>query len=110
MVNFCLAFILIVILVYPAQKTIIWVARSLNKNLPENTPFIPNLPVKTATSQFKLKQGHANPEETRLAVRGAIAVSGFIAAIITGFSLWMPILIWVVMISVFVGFVDTNKN
>lgn len=109
MIDFCIAFILIVILIYPAQKTIIWVARSLNKNLPENTPFIPNLPVKTATSQYKLKFGQATPEETRMAVRGAIAVSGFIAAMITRFSLWMPILVWVVIISVFVSFVDTDK-
>jgi len=108
MIDFCIAFILIVILIYPSQKMIIWVARSLNKNLPGNTPFIPNLPLKTATSQYKLKYGHADSKETRLAVRGAITVSGFLAATITGFSLWQPILIWVLIISVFVGFVNAN--
>jgi hypothetical protein len=108
MIDFCLAFILIVIFIYPAQKTIIWAARSLNHTLPEDTPFIPNLPVKTATSQYKLKYGYADPQETRLAVRGAIVVSGFIATIITGFSLWLPTLIWVITISVFVSFVDAN--
>ncbi|MCT7984431.1 hypothetical protein NG796_14110 [Laspinema sp. A4] len=98
MLEFCTSFILIIVLVYPAQKFIILVARLLNKHLPENTPLLPNLPMKTATSQLKLKQGHANPKETQLAVRGAIVVSGFIAAAITGFTWWIPILIWVVII------------
>jgi hypothetical protein len=108
MLEFCTAFILIIILVYPAQKIIIWIARSITKKLPEDTPLIPNLPLKTATSQLKLKHGHANPEETRLAVRGAIIVSGIIATIITNFSLWLPILVWVIIISILVGFVDSN--
>lgn len=107
MVQFCIAFLLIIIFIYPAQKIIIWVARSLNKNLPEDIPLIPNLPLKTATSQLKLKHGYANPEEARLAVRGAIVVSGIIAAIITKFSLWLPILIWVVIISILVSFVSS---
>lgn len=81
----------------------------MNKQLPSNTPIIPNLPNKTATSQLKLKHGHANPEETRLAIRGAIIVSGLIAAIITKFALWLPILVWVIAISIFVSFVDSSK-
>ncbi|MGB3693216.1 MAG: hypothetical protein WA999_10840 [Spirulinaceae cyanobacterium] len=108
MLRFFAAFLLIIIFIYPAQISMIWIARMINKKLPQNLPLLPNFPSKLATSTLKLKHGHANAKETKLAVRGATIISGLMAAILTKFTLWIPLFIWVTVISILVSFVDED--
>lgn len=115
MFDFCVAFILILIFVYPALKIIVFSARSINKNFPQDVPIIFNLILKSGTSIIKTKhinektgKPYANTDEMRLATISSIVLAGFMAALITGFYLLPPIIIWVVIISISVSFVESN--
>ena len=107
MMDFIIAFIWLIILVWPAQKFITWFASFLHKNLPKNTPLLGNLPLETAKSQIKMKHGHANPKETILAVRSAVIISGIITVLIQS-HLLLPVLIWVILICVLISFVNVK--
>jgi len=115
MVNFCVAFVLILIFIYPALKIIVWVARSINENFPEDIPIVFNLVFKSGTSIIKTKKinprtgkPYANIDEIRLATVSSISLAGLMGALITGFTLWLPILVWTIIISILVSFVGSN--
>lgn len=112
MVNFLWAFILIIIFVYPSLKIIVGLAGFVNKNFPQDIPIIFNLLKRSGTSIIKTKhinprtgKPYANVNEIRLATVSSIVVSGFMGALITNFSLLLPIVAWVVIISIAVNFV-----
>jgi len=113
MVSFFLAFILIIILVYPSLKIIVGLAGFVNKNFSQDIPIVFNLLKKSATGIIKGKhtnpktgKPYANVHEIRLATISSIGLAGLLAALITNFSLLLPIVIWVIIISVAVNFVD----
>ncbi|MCL1464568.1 hypothetical protein [Argonema galeatum] len=107
MIDFIVAFILLIILVWPAQKLIAWFASFLHKKLPENTPILPNLTLESAKAQIKMKHGHANPKETRLAIRSAVVISGLITVLIQS-HLLAYIIILVISICVLISFIDVK--
>lgn len=115
MVNFCLAFILILIFIYPSLKVIVFIARSVNENFPQDIPIIFNLLKKSGTSIIKTKlinpntnKPYASVGEIRLATVSSVILAGFMGALITGFTLLSPIIIWVIIISILVNFVESN--
>ncbi|MBD2184236.1 hypothetical protein [Aerosakkonema funiforme] len=107
MMDFLFAFIWLIVLVWPAQKIITWVASFLHKNLPKNTPILPNLPLQTAKAQIKMKHGYANPKETILAVRSAVTISGIITVLIQ-WHLLLPVIVWVILICILISFIDVK--
>lgn len=80
MVGFCISFIVIIVMIWPAQFFLKGLAYFIRKNF-DDAPFI-SIIVKSDTSRIKTKYGHANSEEIRIAVIAPVIVAGCLTMII----------------------------
>ncbi|MEG4498928.1 hypothetical protein QUB05_17500 [Microcoleus sp. F10-C6] len=106
MVDFGLAFICILVLVWPTIALMRFLADFISENM-SNWPFLPWLFVKPSTSYIKGKFGYASAEELRHAVRVTVIICGIITALFLP-RLLIPVIIWVLVISWLVSFVESN--
>ncbi len=106
MVDFCLAFLCIIVLVGPIITLMRFLADYISENM-DDWPFLPWLFVKPSTGLIKGKFGYASPEELRHAVRVTVVMAGLITALLLP-RLLLPVIIWVIAISFLVSFVDSN--
>jgi hypothetical protein len=105
MVDFCIAFIWIMVLVWPAIWLLLGLAYALNKILPPGTPLISDLSMDVGTSLLNLINNCASTGDRKIATRSAIFVSGFITGIIHWHLLAFSI-VWVVLICVLLSAVE----
>ena len=106
MVDFCIAFLCILVLVGPVIALMRFLAVFISENM-NDLPFLSWLFVKPSTGYIKSKFGYASPKELRHAVRVTVIISGIITALFLP-RLLVPIIIWVLAISLLVSFVDSN--
>jgi hypothetical protein len=106
MVDFCIAFMCILILVWPTIALMRLFADFISENM-SDWPFLPWLFVKPSAGYIKGKFGYATPEELRHAVRVTVIISGIITALFLH-RLLVPVILWVLAISFLVSFVDSN--
>jgi hypothetical protein len=106
MVDFCIAFICILILVGPTIALMRFLARFISENM-SDWLFLPWLFVKPSTGYIKGKLGYATPQELRHAVRVTVIICGIITALFLP-RLLLPVIVWVLAISFLVSFVDSN--
>ncbi len=106
MVDFCIAFMCILVLVGPTIALMRVLAGFISENM-SDWPFLPWLFVKPSTGHIKSKFGYASPDELRHAVRVTVVISGIITALFLP-GLLFPVIIWVLAISFLVSFVDSN--
>lgn len=106
MVDFCIAFLCILILVGPVIALMRFFGDFISENM-NNLPFLSWLFVKPSTGYIKGKFGYASPEELRHAVRVTVIISGIITALFLP-RLLVPVILWVLAISFLVSFVDSN--
>jgi hypothetical protein len=106
MAEFCIAFMCILVLVGPVIALMRFLADFISENM-NDWPFLPWLFVKPSTGYIKSKFGYASPEELRHAVRVTVIISGIITALFFP-RLLVPVIIWVLAISLLVSCVDSN--
>ena len=105
MINFCIAFIWIMVLVWPAIWLLLGVAYALNKILPPGKPWISDLSMDIGTSLLNVMKNSASNGDIKLATRSAIFVAGLITGIIQWHLLAYSIA-WVVFICLLVNDLD----
>ncbi len=106
MVDFCIAFMCILILVGPTIALMRFLARFISENTNDSF-FLPWLFVKPSEGYIKSKFGYATPQELRHAVRVTVIICGIITALFLP-RLLLPVIVWVLAISFLVSFVDSN--
>ena len=105
MVNFCIAFIWIMLLVLPAIWLLLGLAYALNKILPPGTPWISDFSMDIGTSLLNMMNNCASTGDLKLATRSAIFVSGLLNGILHWHLLAFSI-VWVVLICVLLSAVE----
>lgn len=80
MVKFCISFIVIIVMIWPAQFFLKGLAHFIRKNF-DGVPWI-SIIVKFDISRMKIKYGYANSEEIRMAVIAPVIVAGCLTMIV----------------------------
>ncbi|WP_377473547.1 MAG: hypothetical protein P2A85_15420 [Microcoleus anatoxicus] len=106
MVDFCIAFMCILVLVGPTIALMRLLAFFISENM-SDWLFLPWLFIKPSEGYMKSKFGYATPQELRHAVRVTIIICGIITASFLP-RLLVPVIVWVLAISFLVSFVDSN--
>lgn len=106
MVDFCIAFMCILVLVGPTIALMRFFAFFISENM-SDWLFLPWLFVKPSEGYMKSKFGYATPQELRHAVRVTVIICGIITAVFLP-RLLLPVIVWVFAISWLVSFVDSN--
>ena len=101
MVEFGIAFIWIMVLIFPAIWLLLGLAYVINKILPMGTPWISDLPMDIATSLLNIMKNCASPKEIQIAAKSTILVSGIMTVIIQWhllkYSIFWVFLLWVLL-------------
>jgi len=105
MVDFCIAFIWIMVLIWPAIGLLLGLAYVINKILPLGTPWISDLPMDIGISLLNTMKNCASTRDIKLAAKSTIFVSGIMTGIIQWHLLTYSIL-WVVLLFVLLSAVE----
>jgi hypothetical protein len=109
MVEFGMAFIWIMVLIFPAIWLLLGLAYVINKILPMGTPWISDLPMDIATSLLNIMKNCASPKEIQIkelqiAAKSTILVSGIMTVILQWhlltYSIFWVVLLWVLLSAV----------
>jgi hypothetical protein len=101
------AFLWIICLILPSIWILLGLAVFVNKVLPLNTPWLPDLPMDVGTSLLSIikEKDCASSKDIRLASRSTIVVSGAITALIQP-HLLLSVIIWVVVLCFLSGVIE----
>ncbi len=105
MIDFCFAFICMMVFVLPAIWILLGIAYVINKKLPMGTPWLSDLPMNIGISLLNMINNCASTKDIKLAARSVILVSGFITAIFQQHLLFHSI-VWIVLIYFLLNFVE----
>lgn len=104
MVEFGIAFIWIMVLIFPAIWLLLGLAYVINKILPMGTPWISDLPMDIAISLFNIMKNCASPKEIQIGAKSTILVSGIMTVILQWhllkYSIFWVFLLWVLLSAV----------